>query len=135
MNLTFLIYLVGIIDNVIGYTITISIISGFIMLISLGFYFFYTGIDEYRNRPKKVTEKYEAIVKTNCGKILKIVIPIFFLFINFSLFCPSSKTISAMYLIPKMAQNKDMQEIPKKSAELLNAKLDEWIDEIKDKNK
>jgi hypothetical protein len=42
---------------------------------------------------------------------------------------PTSKEIAAIYLIPKMVNNEDMQQIPDNAAKLLNAKLKLWMDD------
>lgn len=49
-------------------------------------------------------------------------------------FVPSTKEFAAIYLIPKIANNEQMQKIPDNAAKLLNVKMEEWIkDTIKDK--
>ncbi len=47
-----------------------------------------------------------------------------------AIFIPSSKTIAAMYLIPKIANNEIVQQIPDKAMNALNLKLDAWIDDM-----
>ena len=47
-----------------------------------------------------------------------------------SCFIPTTKEICAIKVIPMVAQNKDMQEIPGKAAELAN----EWIAELRPRN-
>ena len=44
-------------------------------------------------------------------------------------FIPTTKEFAAIYLIPKIANNEQMQKIPDNAAKLLNAKLEQWIDE------
>ena len=44
-------------------------------------------------------------------------------------FIPSTKEACAIYLIPKIANNEQVQKIPENALRLLNAKLEEWIDE------
>ena len=44
-------------------------------------------------------------------------------------FIPSTKEACAIYLIPKIANNEDVQKIPANVAKILNAQLEEWIDE------
>ena len=49
---------------------------------------------------------------------------------SLSIAIPSSKTIAAVYLVPRIAENEQLQEIPNKALKLLNGKLDEWIEGI-----
>lgn len=44
---------------------------------------------------------------------------------------PSSSTIAAMYLIPKVAANEHIQRIPDKALTVLEQKLDEYIKSVK----
>lgn len=44
---------------------------------------------------------------------------------------PSSGTIAAMYLVPKLAQNKALQHIPGDAAKLLDSKLKEWAKDVR----
>jgi len=43
---------------------------------------------------------------------------------------PSSKTLSAMYLIPKITSNEQLNKIPEKAVHILNLKFNQWIDEL-----
>ncbi|MBP7209597.1 MAG: hypothetical protein KBA02_00210 [Paludibacteraceae bacterium] len=52
-----------------------------------------------------------------------------------ALFVPSSKTISAMYLIPKITANEQVQQIPDKVLQIMNGKLDEWIEDLSKEKK
>lgn len=50
--------------------------------------------------------------------------------------CPSTKEMAAIYLIPKIANNQHIQNIPDKALTALGGKLDEWInDQTKDRKK
>lgn len=44
-------------------------------------------------------------------------------------FVPSTKEAAAIYLIPKIANNEQVQKVPEQALRLLNAKLEEWIDD------
>ncbi len=49
-------------------------------------------------------------------------------------FIPSTKEACAIYLIPKIANNEQMQKLPDNAAKLLNVKMEEWInDTLKEK--
>jgi hypothetical protein len=45
------------------------------------------------------------------------------------LMTPTTKEFAAIYLIPKIANNEQMQKIPDNAAKLLNAKMEQWIDD------
>jgi magnesium-transporting ATPase (P-type) len=50
-------------------------------------------------------------------------------------FIPSTKDYAAIYLIPKIAKNEQIQKIPDNAIKLLNGKMEEWIADIGKKNK
>lgn len=117
MNLTFLIYLVGMVDNVIGVLISFSLL----IVIYLGIVTVGGLTDGYdANELKEYFKKYST----------KKMIIILLILMCLIIFIPNSKTISAMYLIPKIAENKEVKEIPEKALKLLNGKLDKWISNI-----
>ncbi|UOF82086.1 hypothetical protein [Caudoviricetes sp.] len=60
-------------------------------------------------------------------KCLKVVV----LIALASALTPNSKTLAAMYLIPRIAESKELNDISSKGFELLNLKLDEWIDDVR----
>ena len=48
----------------------------------------------------------------------------------FGCFVPTTKEVAAIYMIPKLAANEDVKQIPANLARLLNNKLEGWIDDI-----
>lgn len=44
-------------------------------------------------------------------------------------FVPSSKEAAAIYLLPKVVNNEEVQKIPNNAVKLLNAKMEEWMDD------
>lgn len=65
---------------------------------------------------------------------VKISIASFLSLLFIGIFIPSTKEFAAIYLIPKISNNKQVQKIPDNAAQLLNAKLEAWIDStLKDK--
>lgn len=42
-------------------------------------------------------------------------------------FTPSTKEAAAIYLIPKIVNNEQVQQVPENALRLLNIKLEEWI--------
>jgi hypothetical protein len=43
---------------------------------------------------------------------------------------PSTKEFAAIYLIPKITSNEQVQKLPDNMMKLLNGKLEEWIEDI-----
>ena len=43
---------------------------------------------------------------------------------------PSTKEFAAIYLIPKIANNEQVQKVPDNLLKLLNAKLEDWINDV-----
>ena len=66
-----------------------------------------------------------------CLRIRKWVFPLTFICIAIAVFVPSSKEFAAIYLIPKIVNNEQVQQIPDKGLSLLNSKLDQWLDDIR----
>lgn len=113
--LEFIIYIIGIVD---GLKFFSTILAGvaFIVII-LGYFFIY--LDTHPN--------YDEYIEVfNRIKHL-FIIPIFFAIL--AGFTPNSRTIAAMYLVPKLINNEQVNQFPDKALKLLNNKLDEWIQE------
>lgn len=117
--MSFLIYLVGIVDKVIHVSRTVSTIS--LLILILGTLVF---VVEY----KKIDKQIKDVI----SKILKIVgfslVTSSFVFI----LTPSSKTLAAMYLIPAIMESEKMQKIDGLTDKLLDAleiKLNESLEE------
>ena len=72
--------------------------------------------------------------KVMAKKNIKVSAPIFVLAILLflsSAFIPTTKEYCAIKLVPMIAQNEDVQELPAKVVDLAN----EWIDELKPEKK
>ena len=59
---------------------------------------------------------------------VRCMFPLIFLLFLIA-FIPSTKEACAIYLIPKVVNNEEVQKVPNNALKLLNAKLEEWIDE------
>ena len=115
--MVWLIYLVGIVDGLIEVCAAIGILSfvGWVVTTAYIHVCGYEGVDEA------------------CVAVWKKARKVTWLFIPLALiatFTPSSKTIAAMYLVPKIANNEQVQQIPNKALDVLNLKLDEWIKDL-----
>jgi len=62
-------------------------------------------------------------------KWMKICIINLIIFVSLTVFIPGSKTIAAIYLLPKIANNEEVIKIPDKAMKVLNKKLDEYLDD------
>ena len=57
----------------------------------------------------------------------KTILVGFILSLMVAVFIPSTKEYVAIYLIPKIVNNEQVQQIPEKAMNILNSKLNEWI--------
>lgn len=127
-----LIYLISIVDTVTRIGFVLGILGTLAFVI---FYFF----KNYYERMKQSAEsgKLSCLDQDDYNIALsgyKITKPLVFILI-FSILCPSSKTIAAMYLVPKIIENKQVSELPEKMIKLLNVKVDDWISDLADEKK
>ena len=77
----------------------------------------------------KVECEEEARKDRKIYKALRPTIYFFFISLMGLTFIPSTKEACAIYLIPKVVNNEEVQKVPNNALKLLNAKLEEWIDE------
>ena len=72
-----------------------------------------------------------ALVSFGClvfsGIYRTIFAPMLAIFIILVTLIPSTKEACAIYLIPKIANNEQVQKIPDNFAKLFNVKMEEWI--------
>lgn len=50
-------------------------------------------------------------------------------------FCPSTKEAVAIYMIPKIVNNEQVQKLPDNAMKFLNGKFEEWINDMTVKKK
>ena len=104
----------------------IGVIFGIISLTALFFAVIYYVI-EISDFPDKDNVKAAKLL------INRLIIASVVLWLLAAL-CPSTKEMAAIYLIPKIANNEQVQQIPNKALTVLNKYLDEWIkDQVVDK--
>lgn len=77
--------------------------------------------DEKSNLQKTYTQ--------NLSKFSMILILISFI----SVLLPSTKEAIAIYMVPKIVNNEQIQKLPDNTLKLFNTKLEQWIKEIKGK--
>jgi hypothetical protein len=69
-------------------------------------------------------------IQKKCCKILKCFLPVFFIFLTLAVVTPTTKQMCAIYLIPKIANNEQIQNIGDKSLTLVEKKFEEWVNDI-----
>lgn len=60
---------------------------------------------------------------------------VFIAVVLLSTFVPSTKQFAAIYLIPKIANNEQVQKLPDNAMKFLNGKFEAWIDDMTKKEK
>jgi heme/copper-type cytochrome/quinol oxidase subunit 2 len=118
MNLGLMIYLMDVVDNIdLLFFIIAVIFMLFVIILSVGLL------------------ADDGLKWTEYKKIYTISFIAMCIFIVLVIIIPSSKTLAAMYLLPKMNSNEQIQEMPSKVLTIFNAKLDEWINNVAGKDK
>lgn len=56
---------------------------------------------------------------------------LFFVSFPLAMFLPTTQQACVIYVLPKIANNEHIQEIPNNVSKLMNEKLAEWIDDMK----
>jgi hypothetical protein len=112
-NMMFLIYIVSVVDDIKILCIIIGGVSG----LSAVFCAFALG------------DPYEGDIIT-LKKIIKVALLLFITLLPLGILIPSSKGVVAMYLVPKIAENKKIQEITGKAGSVLEKKLDQWFEDF-----
>lgn len=120
MNLALMIYLIGVIDEIGACFVFLLIFLGLFIVIGT-IYLVVNDSFKIAAEEKKLKDK------------IKTSIIYFIIILTFTSFIPNSKTIAAMYLVPKLINNEELKKIPDKALTLINGKFDEWINNLTDK--
>jgi len=62
----------------------------------------------------------------------KRLIPLFLFFLILSVSIPTTKQATVIWLAPKVVRNEHIQNVPDKSLELLDKKLESWLKDMKE---
>jgi hypothetical protein len=120
MSIQFAIYLVGIVDGVLDFSIGVLIISAIIAPFTTAAVVAFT-CDGHESdiRAAKLVKPWRnlAIVALILSSLITI-------------FSPRSGTLAAMYMVPKIVENKQLTAVPDKVLKVMNAKLDSWLEDI-----
>ena len=112
------IYLLTRIDYIRGLLIAIAVILG----VGITACLIYAAI--YRD-----THSSNPFTETSVSKWLKKLVTSMAITIFITIMIPNLKEIAAIYVIPKIVNNEQCQQLPTKMMNLLNTKLDQWFDE------
>lgn len=119
------IYLITRLDALIGVSVGILIFTGLVIIVTLVKW--QTDSDNYDWEDNK--ENLVPIFK----KWLKIEFALLIMLLFVIVTIPSSKEAAAILIIPKIANNEHVQNIPNKTLELVEKQLDQWIQNIEKK--
>jgi hypothetical protein len=78
------------------------------------------------------TERWEKkfpVIKKWYKRLIIYLIVVGFIWI----ITPNTKEFAAIYLIPKIVNNEQVQQVPDKALNILSMKLDEWINDLNPK--
>lgn len=67
--------------------------------------------------------------RKNFPRRIALALVPFFVFLSVMTFVPDTENACAIYLLPKIANNEQVQKIPDKFAKLLNVKMEEWMND------
>ena len=89
-----------------------------------------------KNRDGSPTERFNS--KKRCYSLIaKIGViasgVIFILTIFPAIFFPGTKEACVIYLLPKVSNNEQVQQVPDKLLAIMNKKLDEWVEDVRGK--
>jgi len=115
MNLGLLIYLISVLSGLKILFIVLGSVSAITIIVAICMF---------------LESKDDSDGEKQARKIMKIAMTLTVIFVFFSIGTPSSKVLSAMYLLPKLASNEKVKQIPSKGLDILNLKLDEWISDL-----
>jgi len=115
-----IIYLIGLVDDL---KYVLGFLGGLFTLIVVG-----AWVAVYINK-EDVPDYILIIKRLKIGAVCSVA------GIIISIFTPSSYTIAAMYVIPKIINNEGLQKLPEKMINVLNSKLDKWMESNKGEDK
>lgn len=66
-------------------------------------------------------------IKSGIKQVLRYFVPIAIILSIPAIFLPSTKEYAAIWLIPKVINNEQVQKVPEQALKLLNLKVEQWI--------
>ena len=126
-----IIYFICILDNMLTILTVLNIFSIVILIVLLIITIFgnLTNFDEPFNNDKSKE------LKTFFEKWTKMFACTVVILSTLSVFTPDTKSMVAIYMIPKITNNEKIDNMPDKMLNIFDAKLDEWMKDIVDNKK
>lgn len=115
---SFMVYLVDIVDKLVSISGLVSL-----LLFLLALFLLYVSIDEDADGEIRRDAK---------GLLKKLVLPVLVIFFLAYLLVPRPKTLAAMYVIPAVANNEQIQNISKNGLDSLELLTKQWVEELRE---
>lgn len=119
------IYLITRLDALIGVSVGILIFTGLVIIVTLGKWQTYSDNYDWKDNKENLVPIFKKWLK------IEFALLIMSLFVIVTI--PTSKEAAAILIIPKIANNEHVQNIPNKTLELVEKQLDQWIQNIEKK--
>lgn len=119
------IYLITRLDALIGVSVVILIFTGLVIIVTLVKWQTYSDNYDWKDNKENLVPIFKKWLK------IEFALLIMSLFVIVTI--PSSKEAAAILIIPKIANNEHVQNIPNKTLELVEKQLDQWIQNIEKK--
>ena len=102
--------------------VCITALSLVVVLITLAFYYGVAKMDDDDDSAEKISRGFKKVIyPAAVFGLLAVAIP-------------TQKEAAAIYLIPKLVNNEEVQDIAGKSLDVLQLKLNKWLDELTPKS-
>ncbi len=133
--MAWIIYLMSVVDALhkIGCILFVAALGS---TLALGAYIAFVCDEFYRSDEQ---EEKVTLIKKSVKFWRGFAVTALFCSFIFTILIPSSKTIAAMILVPAVAdaavsavKNEQVKQLPDKVLQVMNGKLDEWINEMKE---
>lgn len=112
-------------DAVNGVCITIIALGGIALILPCIHYF----VEDYFD------EDDEHAGKKRTKRLIRSIVGAMCISGFIALFVPTTKEAAVIYLLPKIANNEQVQKIPENFVKVLNGKMEEWIAGFEKKEK
>jgi predicted membrane protein len=110
-----------------GINVALSVIIGWVIAASIiGGVGYYTWIfDSCLGDKERHWKRYKMLAVSLISLIMVLI--------TLLLLTPTTKEAAAIYLVPKIANNEQVQKLPDNAMKLLNGKLEEWVSDFDEK--
>lgn len=84
------------------------------------------------DHPSKYFIELKKLISKTAYRSLILCIILFSFVFPAAVLLPTTKQTCVIYLLPQMTNNKSIQEIPNNFSKLINEKLEQWLDDVRD---